>query len=257
MSAVENTNIFKYTDYKVPTLHYNSDYRTSTGRAIRSCSTKCRNFIFQESKNLCDVIAIGGKNTGNPHRFVSEKMENFSWKINSSRNKREELAPALVGVEYVAQNCEKIDSNDVIIPSSSYRKEEKTFKNLFDEPVIPQHFESQPRFMWKTSFNTDTEGSYRFMDPLLSTTSQDFILHKDYLHAKTNLITHDSFTFNSDKNDFIPTSFLLKTYPICNKYSSNIIRDTRKFPVPIRDHLVPRKWDFVPSSFTTEIRSNY
>lgn len=95
------------------------------------------------------------------------------------------------------------------------------------------------------------------MDPLISTTTQDFIPHKDYQHAKTNLITRDNFIFNSDKSPFIPESFLIKTYPIFDKYSSGIIRDVSKFPVAARNHLVPRKLNFIPKSFTTEMRSNY
>lgn len=83
--------------------------------------------------------------------------------------------------------------------------------------------------------------------------------HKDYQNAKTNLIERDDFVFNSTKSPRTQKSFLSKTFPIFDKYESNVLRDIRKFPTSTRDrdHLVPRKWNFVPTGLTTEMKSKY
>lgn len=80
MSPVENTNIYKYTDYKVPVLYTETDYRTSTGRAHRACSSKDRNFLGNNLKNLCDVLA-DGSDYPPKNRYVSEKESHYFWKV--------------------------------------------------------------------------------------------------------------------------------------------------------------------------------
>lgn len=91
-----------------------------------------------------------------------------------------------------------------------------------------------------------------------SRTTVDFILHDDYQFAKTKLITRKEFIFNANKPLYNPKSFLLQTYPTCNKYRSEIIKDTRSFEHPIADRIIPRRNDFVPyTGLTTEMTASY
>lgn len=85
MAVVDNTNVYKYTDYKVPILYYKTDFRTSTRRAIRPCSLKERNFVGVKLRNLCDALSEASEQPPKG-RFISEKMDNYIWKVLQYRN---------------------------------------------------------------------------------------------------------------------------------------------------------------------------
>lgn len=82
--------------------------------------------------------------------------------MNSNRNKKEELAPALMGVEYIDPHCEKVASHIPIKPINLYQQgENKTFTNVFCDPVIPEKTSFKTHYMWKTNFEADSDSTYR------------------------------------------------------------------------------------------------
>lgn len=247
----ENTNVYKFTDYRHPIIYQKSDYRTSSSRALPPKHTSSRNFLpDSNSESLCNLIRSEIPCRYNPK---SETTKEFQWKINRYRSiHREELAPSLREVSYLHQFANKVKLNAIKPLSdckSSYR-DQLTFKQLTREPKVsstePFKYE-----MEKMTHFTNTAGYFPMADPLVSTTTLNYIPHSNYDDAKTVLITRTDMEFNS-------ISPIIKKHPMSQHFPALITRDRSKFTFPIYDRIVPRKSKFVPNTgLTTEMTSKY
>ncbi|CAO1425019.1 unnamed protein product [Diamesa serratosioi] len=246
----ENTNIYKNTDYGKPLIHQNTDYRTSSSHALHRKHSSSRNFLPDtNSESLCNLIKSNIPCKYNPQ---SETTKEFQWKINRYRSiHREDLAPSLKGVQYLHQFANKIKLN-VIKPLSDCKtlyRDQMTFKQLPRNPPISttQPFKYE---MKKITHFTNTAGYFPMADPMVSTTTLDYIPYSNY-NAKTTLITRNDMEFNSNTP-------IVKKHPMSHQYPAMITRDKSKFPFPIYNRIVPRKSKFVPNhGLTTEMTSKY
>lgn len=254
MSGKTNLNVFKYTDYGDPVIYQNPDYRTANAIAHRFCQPQEKNFVPARSHILCEEL----KTAWSDYRPRSESSKEFSWKINPNRNHREDLAPALSGVQYLHQFSDKVKANGPIFPIKNYKNRFTFDASLPREPKIVTVEPPKIQQIWKETHFTDTDGYFPFADKLLSTTELDFHLHSNYSTARTNLIVRNKPPFNCDEAFFIPKSKLLNENPLHEKYLNLNMRDVAKFTPPSYDRIIPNRSRFVKNfGLTTEMSSKY
>lgn len=230
----QSVNIFKYIDYADPIIYQKSDYRTSNGRAHR----------FTKNHVLCDEL----KRSWSDYKPRSESSKKFSWKINSSRDYHDRLAPSLSSVRYLHQLTNKVKSPGVIIPMSQYNSRTPPLTELPREPK--RAIVEQPRIehIWRETHFTDTAGYFPLADKLLSTTELDFHPHANYATARTNLIV---------RKELRSTLTSLSSSPTRSSSRKNL-RDVAKFTQPSFDRIIPNRSCFVKNfGLTTEMTSNY
>src|SRR5690349_8770602 len=121
MEASKGVNIFKYTDYGDPIIYQKSDYRTANARAHRFLLSNEKNFVPSNSHILCSEL----RKSWSDYRPQSESSKEFSWKINSKRFHREDLAMSAPSVHYLHQFTDKVKAKGVVIPLT-YHKTQST-----------------------------------------------------------------------------------------------------------------------------------
>lgn len=257
MSSGKSLNVFKYTDYGDPVIYQKSDYRTANNRAHRFTLSAEKKFVPTKSHVLCEEL----KSNRDSYRPKSESSKEFSWKINSSRFHREDLAQAAPTVRHNHQFTDKIKTAGAIVPLNLYKSrftDIPPFTNLPREPKISTFKQPNIEHNLKETHFTNTEGYFPHADPLVSTTQLDFCPHLNYATARTNLIVRKDLPFNSDVAFFIPESKLIKQYPLRQQYSNENVRDISRFIHPSFDRIVTNKLKFVKNfGLTSEMSSNY
>lgn len=254
MNAKNSLNVFKYTDYGDPIIYQTPDYRTSNARAHRFCRSVEKHFVPSNCHVLCEELKSGWSD----YRPKSESSKEFSWKVNSNRNHREDLAPSSSTVRYLHQFGDKVKTAAPIHPLNDCKTRYTFDISLPREPKIIAVEPPKIEQLWKETHFTDTDGYFPHADTLLSTTELDFHLHPDYPTARTNLIVRQELPFNSDTAFYIPNSKLLNENPLCEKYCNLNMRDVARFTCPSYDRIVPNRSNFVKNfGLSTEMSSNY
>jgi hypothetical protein len=225
------------TDYLQPTIYHQSDYRTSSYRAHHFKLSPDRNFIPSNAHILCNELKRSQAN----YQPRSETVKEFQWKINPSRNFREEFAAPIERVRYIHQYTDKIKANALVKSLKLYKSKAgdcEAFPNLPRSvkqsiPVEPPRIDH----LWRETFPTGSAGYYPHLDYSVSTTEFDFYKHKNYETARTNLIAQKELPFNSKVAFFIPKTKLIAENPFCGKYDAKHLRDISKFPTHSYDRI--------------------
>lgn len=238
-------NVFKYTDYGDPIFYQKPDYRTANARAHRFCTSDERQFVPNKNHVLCNELKIG---SCNDYRPKSESSKEFTWKINSARYHREELAPVSSSVRYTHQFTDKVKSSGVVLPLNEYKTVARDVALFLPREPVTTIPTTKPKItqLFKETHFTNTEGYFPLADPLVTTTELDYRPHTNYDTARTNLIVRKELPFNSDAAFFIPKSRLINGNPILNVHRNSF------------DRIVPSRNDFVKNfGLTSEMSSNY
>lgn len=259
MISKKNLNSLKYSDYGDPILQHKSDYRTSTSRAHRSKLSLERNFVPQNTHQLCSEL----QSSFHDYRPKSETSNQFLWKINPHRKHREDLAISSGSAHYNHQFTDKVKTSAPIAPLNFYRSRHtdvSPFSAPLREPVVRER-EVEPKIEIldkSTHHYTNTEGYFPRLDQLVSMTQLDYHQHANYATARTNLIVSQARPFNADSTFFMPRSKLIYSYPMRGQYLNEITRDKSKFSQANYDRMIPNRSAFVSSfGLTTEMSSNY
>lgn len=256
MSKNKFVNVLKYTDYSDPITYENSDYRTANARGLRFTLSAERKFIPNKAHVLCNELNI----VWSDYRPKSESFRQFTWKINSQRNRHEELAPSLSSVKHNHNFTDKIKSS-IIVPLNYYRSRHTDvppFVSISHNPKISVLEQPKIEYNCRDTHFTNSEGYFPHVDPLVSTTTLNFHPHINYATAKTNLIVKKKLPFNADVAFFIPKSKLIKEYPPCSQYNNKNMRDVASFTHPTFDRIVPNRSQFVSNfGLTSEMSANY
>lgn len=240
-------NNFKYKSCGHPTMN-KPEYQTSSARAHRLSVSSERHFVSNKNHILCNEL----KNSAcNDYRPKSESSKEFSWKINSSRYHREELAPVSSSIRYIHRFSNQVTPSDKCKTVSDCSLP----RTLFTTESI-----SKPKIVHscKETHFTNTEGYFPLADPLVSTTEIDYRLHSNYATARTNNIVRKESPFNSDAALFTLKSKLINDYPMRDRYRNLNLRDDSKFSQPSFDRIVPNRMQFVKYfGMSSEMSSNY
>lgn len=259
ISTKINLNSLKYSDYSDPILPHKSDYRTSNVRAHRYKQSLERNFVPQQTHQLCSEL----KAPHHDYRPKSETSNQFAWKINTHRNHREDLAISSSSAHYNHQFTDKVKVSAPIAPLNFYRSrhtDASPFNVLLREPMVRERdCEPAIEILDKTSHYTHTPGYFPMSDQLVSLTQLDYHQHRNYATARTNLIVRREKPFNADSTFFAARSKLINSYPMRGqRYSNELTRDKSKFSQSNYDRIIPQRSAFVSNfGLTTEMSSNY
>lgn len=254
---LKSVNVLKYTDYGHPIIYQKSDYRTSNARAHRFTLSAEKNFVPSKSHNLCAEL----KSVWTDYRPRSESAKEFSWKINSQRSHREELAPVSTTVRYTNQFTDKVKVSAAVVSLNKYKtqySDAPPFTAISHKPNLTIVDPPKIEYAFRETHFTNTEGYFPHADTLVSTTELDYRPHSNYATARTNLIVRKEPPINSEVAFFIPKTKIIKENPLRNKYANKHLRDVAKFVAPSFDRIVPRKSSFVKNfGLTSEMSSNY